>query len=136
MATLPLAGIRVLELGELLAGPFVGTILGEFGAEVIKIERPDGDVLRSFGPIVQGKGLFWEANARNKKSVVLDLDPADSSGSGFVRAWPGYEDAWIARHRGYALQWFSLAIVLVIIYVVLQVRTRGRQNGNGEQEKR
>lgn len=67
--------------------------------------------------------------------VVLELDPADSSGSGFARVWPEYEDAWIARHRGYALQWFSLAIVLVIIYVVLQLRTRGRQNGKGEHEK-
>lgn len=72
--SMPLAGIRVLELGELLAGPLVGTLLGEFGAEVIKIERPRrGDVLRQFGPIVDAESLFWKVNARNKKSVVLDL---------------------------------------------------------------
>ena len=76
----PLKGIRVLELGELLAGPLVGTLLGEFGAEVIKIERPGrGDVLRQFGPAVDGESLFWKVNARNKKSVVLDLGREEST---------------------------------------------------------
>lgn len=69
-----LRGLRVVELGELLAGPLIGTLLGEFGAEVIKIERPGrGDVLRQFGPMVDGESLYWRINARNKKSVVLDL---------------------------------------------------------------
>ncbi|SFO38924.1 formyl-CoA transferase [Roseovarius lutimaris] len=77
MTKLPLEGIRVLELGELLAGPFVGTLLGEFGAEVIKVERPGGDVLRKFGPIVNGESMFWAVNARNKKSLVLDLGLPD-----------------------------------------------------------
>lgn len=71
----PLEGLCVLELGELLAGPLIGTLLGEFGAEVIKIERPGrGDVLRQFGPSYDGQSLYWTVNARNKKSVVLDLD--------------------------------------------------------------
>lgn len=70
----PLSGLKVLELGELVAGPFVGTLLGEFGAEVIKIERPGrGDVLRQFGPMVGGESLYWAVNGRNKRSVVLDL---------------------------------------------------------------
>ena len=61
-------------MGELLAGPLVGTLLGEFGAEVIKVERPGrGDVLRQFGPAYEGESLYWTVNARNKKSVVLDL---------------------------------------------------------------
>ena len=73
-AVQPLQGIRVLELGELVAGPMIGTLLGEFGAEVIKVERPgQGDVLRRFGPMVDGEGVFWKVNARNKKSVMLDL---------------------------------------------------------------
>jgi crotonobetainyl-CoA:carnitine CoA-transferase CaiB-like acyl-CoA transferase len=71
----PLEGTRVLELGELIAGPFIGTLLAEFGAEVIKIERPGrGDLLRQFGPMVDGTSVFWQVNSRNKKSVVLDLN--------------------------------------------------------------
>jgi crotonobetainyl-CoA:carnitine CoA-transferase CaiB-like acyl-CoA transferase len=70
----PLDGIRVLELGELIAGPFVGTLLAEFGAEVIKVERPGrGDLLRQFGPMVDGTSVFWQVNSRNKKSIVLNL---------------------------------------------------------------
>ncbi|WGS22502.1 MULTISPECIES: CoA transferase [unclassified Bradyrhizobium] len=72
--TKPLAGIRVIELGELIAGPFVGTLLADNGAEVIKVERPGrGDVLRQFGPIVEGTSAFWQVNSRNKKSVVVDI---------------------------------------------------------------
>ncbi len=74
MSAPPLEGVTVLELGELVAGPFIGTLLGEFGANVIKVERPGrGDVLRKFGPSVEGESYYWEANGRNKKSVVLDL---------------------------------------------------------------
>ena len=70
----PLSAIRVVELGELIAGPSIGTLLAEFGAEVIKIERPgQGDIMRQFGPVVGGQSVFWISNARNKKSVVIDL---------------------------------------------------------------
>ncbi|WP_342723527.1 CoA transferase [Bradyrhizobium sp. B097] len=72
--TKPLTGIRVVELGELIAGPFVGTLLADNGAEVIKIERPGrGDVLRQFGPILDGVSAFWQVNSRNKKSIVVDI---------------------------------------------------------------
>lgn len=70
----PLAGIRVLELGTMIAGPVVGTLLGDFGAEVIKVEQPDGgDPIRNIGPFCEGEGLWWNVEGRNKKSVTLDL---------------------------------------------------------------
>ena len=71
----PLAGLRVLELGTLLAGPFCGQLLGDFGAEVIKIEPPgQGDPMRVWGrEKANGKSLWWPVVARNKKAITLDL---------------------------------------------------------------
>src|SRR4249920_2967906 len=75
----PLAGLRVLELGTLIAGPFCARILAEFGAEVIKIESPGtGDPLRKWRKLHQGTSLWWYAQARNKKSVTLDLKRAEA----------------------------------------------------------
>jgi len=75
----PLAGIRVLELGNFIAGPFAGQLFGDYGADVIKIESPDGgDPMRRWGVTVNGDSLWWPAIARNKQSVVADLkDRAD-----------------------------------------------------------
>jgi len=74
MSTRPLDGIRVLELGQLLAGPFAGTLLGYFGAEVIKVEPPKtGDAIRLWRALDEGTSLWWRSIARNKKSVSLDL---------------------------------------------------------------
>lgn len=75
---LPLEGIRVLDIATFLAGPFCSTILGEFGAEVIKIEQPNvGDPLRKFGTMHEcGDSLVWLSEARNKKAITLNLrDP-------------------------------------------------------------
>lgn len=70
----PLDGIRVLELGQLIAGPFAAKMLAEFGAEVIKIEPPlKGDPLRNWRLIHNGTSVWWEVQSRNKKSVTLDL---------------------------------------------------------------
>jgi crotonobetainyl-CoA:carnitine CoA-transferase CaiB-like acyl-CoA transferase len=71
----PLAGIRVVEVGTHVAGPFAGQLLGDFGAEVIKIEQPtEGDPMRQWGTVrPDGYSLWWEVLARNKKSVTLDL---------------------------------------------------------------
>ncbi|TMG80320.1 MAG: CoA transferase [Betaproteobacteria bacterium] len=70
----PLAGIRVLELGSLIAGPFCAKTLGDFGAEVIKIEPPgEGDALRSWRRMRHGTSLWWHVQSRNKKSVTCDL---------------------------------------------------------------
>lgn len=71
----PLADLRVIEMGQLLAGPFCGQLLGDFGAEVIKLEAPGtGDPMRQWGrEQSQGKSLWWPVVARNKKSVTCDL---------------------------------------------------------------
>ena len=71
----PMAGVRVLDIATFVAAPFCGTILADFGAEVIKIEQPDGgDTLRKFGTLTEcGDSLVWLSEARNKQSVTLDL---------------------------------------------------------------
>src|SRR6476469_4072944 len=71
----PLADLRVIEMGTLIAGPFCGQILGDFGAEVIKIEDPKvGDPMRQWGrSLPKGLSPWWPVIGRNKKSVGLDL---------------------------------------------------------------
>jgi len=70
----PLSGYRVIELGQLLAGPFAGCMLGYFGAEVIKIEPPEGgDPIRGWRELEDGTSLWWRSLARNKKSVTINL---------------------------------------------------------------
>ena len=76
----PLAGLKVLELGQLIAGPFAGKTLADFGAEVIKVEPPanaegqgGGDPLRQWRMLHNGLSVWWQVQSRNKKSVVLDL---------------------------------------------------------------
>jgi formyl-CoA transferase len=78
-ATGPLKGLRVIELGVLLAGPFCGQILGDLGAEVIKVEPPgQGDPLRDWGTVKKdGHGVWFPIVARNKKCITLDLRQAD-----------------------------------------------------------
>ncbi len=73
----PLAGVKVLELGTLIAGPFCSRILAEFGAEVIKIESPDGgDPIRQWRVLKDGTSLWWHVQARNKKSITLNMKDA------------------------------------------------------------
>ena len=69
----PLEGLRVIEMGQLLAGPFTGTILAYFGAEVIKVEPPGGDPIRGWREVRDGTSLWYRSLGRNKKSVTLDL---------------------------------------------------------------
>lgn len=69
-----LAGVRVLELGSLIAGPYAAALLAQFGAEVIKVESPEGgDPLRQWRRLHDGTSLWWYSQSRNKKSVTLDL---------------------------------------------------------------
>lgn len=69
----PLDGIRVIEVGQLLAGPFAGCMLAYFGAEVIKIEPPEGDPIRGWRVLENGTSHWWRSIGRNKKSITLDL---------------------------------------------------------------
>ena len=69
----PLQGLRVIELGQLLAGPFAGCMLGYFGAEVIKVEPPGGDPIRNWREVRGGTSLWWHSLGRNKKCISLDL---------------------------------------------------------------
>ena len=74
----PLRGLRVVDAATLAAGPMVATALGEFGAEVIKVEQPGvGDPLRTWGEQKDGIGLFWKSMSRNKRCVTLDLRRSD-----------------------------------------------------------
>ncbi len=74
----PLAGLKVIELGTLIAGPFAARILAEFGAEVIKIESPDGgDPLRKWRKLYEGTSLWWYLQSRNKQSVTVNLKHPD-----------------------------------------------------------
>ena len=95
----PLAGLRVIELGTLLAGPFCGQLLGDFGAEVIKVEPPgQGDPMRVWGrEKAHGKSLWWPVVARNKKAVTLDLRQPD--GQELLKALVAKSDFLIENFR-------------------------------------
>ncbi|PRX41242.1 formyl-CoA transferase [Planifilum fimeticola] len=77
-AKLPLSGLKVLELGQLIAGPFTTRILAEFGAEVVKVEPPGkGDPLRHWRYMYKGFSLWWRVQSRNKKSITVNLKDPD-----------------------------------------------------------
>lgn len=103
----PLGGIRVLELGQLIAGPFAAKILGEFGADVIKIESPKGgDPLRKWRLLHDGNSVWWEVQSRNKKSLALDLRQAACQD--VVRALVKECDILIENFRPGALEEWGL----------------------------
>ena len=77
-APMALAGVRVVEMGQLIAGPFAGKTLGEFGADVVKVEPPGaGDPLRNWRLIQHGTSVWWQVQSRNKRSVAIDLRQAE-----------------------------------------------------------
>ncbi|MBU2135641.1 MAG: CoA transferase [Alphaproteobacteria bacterium] len=104
----PLAGLRVIEMGTLIAGPFCGQILGDFGAEVIKIEDPrKGDPMRQWGrSLPQGLSPWWPVIGRNKKSVGLDLRQAE--GQEIARALIAKADVVIENFRPGAMEKWGL----------------------------
>ncbi|MGY4630217.1 CaiB/BaiF CoA transferase family protein [Bradyrhizobium sp. USDA 4486] len=103
----PLAGIRVLELGTLIAAPFAARLLAEFGADVIKIEQPgQGDPLRKWRKLHEGTSLWWYLQSRNKKSIALDLKSAD--GVAIAKALAAKADVVIENFRPGALEKIGL----------------------------
>lgn len=107
MADKPLAGIKVLELGTLIAGPFATRLLAEFGAEVIKIESPDGgDPLRQWRVLHEGTSLWWYLQARNKKSVTVNLK--HPAGKDIVRRLAREADILVENFRPGVLEKLGL----------------------------
>ncbi|OLC67248.1 MAG: hypothetical protein AUH79_04525 [Betaproteobacteria bacterium 13_1_40CM_4_64_4] len=107
MLKAPLDGIRVLELGSLIAGPFCAKTLGDFGAEVIKIEPPgEGDALRKWRRMRNGTSLWWHVQSRNKKSVTCDLRRAE--GQEIVRRLARRSQIVIENFRPGALEKWQL----------------------------
>ena len=106
---LPLDDIRVVELGQLLAGPFCGQLLGDFGAEVVKVEDPtNGDPMRQWGrEKPYGKSLWWPVVARNKKSVTANL--RTERGQDLVRRLIARADVLIENFRPGTLERWGLA---------------------------
>jgi formyl-CoA transferase len=94
----PLANVKVVEMGTLIAGPYCARLLAEFGAEVIKIEAPgEGDPLRKWRKLHEGNSLWWYAQARNKKSVAVNL--RDLEGQAIVRGLVKGADIVIENFR-------------------------------------
>jgi len=73
---LPLAGVKVIEFCQVLAGPFCGCLLADMGADVIKVESPEGDLMRAWPPLIDGYSQYFASVNRNKRSVALDLKDA------------------------------------------------------------
>jgi formyl-CoA transferase len=98
MAEGALKGVRVVEMGQLIAGPFAGKTLGEFGADVIKIEAPgSGDPLRNWRMMKDGTSVWWQVQSRNKRSVALDL--RSSEGQDIARKLIAEADVLIENFR-------------------------------------
>jgi formyl-CoA transferase len=104
----PLTGLRVLELGSLIAGPFCGQLLADMGAEVIKVEPPgQGDPMRAWGKSEKsGKSLAWPVIARNKKSITLNLRVA--SGQALLKRLVAHTDVLIENFRPGTLEAWGL----------------------------
>ena len=111
----PLAGLRVIELGQLIAGPFAAKTLADFGADVIKIETPAdpkhpergaGDPLRKWRLLKDGTSVWWQVQSRNKKSVALDLRQAEAQD--IVRRLAAQADVLVENFRPGAMEGWGL----------------------------
>ena len=103
----PLAGLRVIELGQLIAGPFAAKTLADFGADVIKIETPGaGDPLRKWRLLKDGTSVWWQVQSRNKRSVALNLK--EHQGQDLVRELIKDADVLIENFRPGAMEAWGL----------------------------
>ncbi|MGY0197405.1 CaiB/BaiF CoA transferase family protein [Leptothrix sp. BB-4] len=103
-----LAGLKVLELGQLIAGPFAAKTLADFGAEVIKVEAPQvGDPLRKWRLLKDGTSVWWQVQSRNKRSIALDL--REPEGQAVVRQLAAEADVLIENFRPGAMEGWGLS---------------------------
>ena len=103
-----LDGLKVVEMGQLIAGPFAGKTLGEFGADVIKIEAPgSGDPLRNWRLIQDGTSVWWQVQSRNKRSIALDLRSAE--GQDIARKLIAQADVLIENFRPGTLEGWGMS---------------------------
>src|SRR5688572_33144838 len=103
----PLSGLKVVEMGTLIAGPYCARLMAEFGADVVKVETPgEGDPLRKWRKLHEGNSLWWYAQARNKKSVAINLKEAD--GQAVVRRLAEKADIVVENFRPGTLEKWNL----------------------------
>jgi formyl-CoA transferase len=113
MSATALQGVRVIEMGQLIAGPFAGKTLGEFGADVIKIEAPGaGDPLRNWRMMKDGTSVWWQVQSRNKRSLALDL--SSEEGQDIARKLIAEADVLVENFRpgtleGWGMGWDVLS---------------------------
>jgi len=121
---LPLQGLKVLELGQLIAGPFATKLMGEFGADVIKIEPPSaGDPLRKWRVLEEGTSLWWHVQTRNKRSIALDLHSEE--GQVLARKLAAEADVVVENFRpgtldNWGLGWDTLSVLnprLIMVHI-------------------
>jgi crotonobetainyl-CoA:carnitine CoA-transferase CaiB-like acyl-CoA transferase len=110
----PLTGLKVVDCATLFAGPMIATLMGDFGADVIKIEHPSGDPLRNMGAKKDGRGLWWKTTGRNKRCIALDLKTA--AGAATFKALVSDADVLIENFRtgtleGWGLGWDTLSAI-------------------------
>ncbi|MES3009877.1 MAG: CaiB/BaiF CoA-transferase family protein [Pseudomonadota bacterium] len=103
----PLAGLKVVELGQLIAGPFAAKTLADFGADVVKVEPPKtGDPLRQWRLVKDGTSVWWQVQSRNKRSIALDLKQPDAQA--VVRALATEADVLVENFRPGAMEGWGL----------------------------
>ncbi|RMX06647.1 CoA transferase [Corticibacter populi] len=103
-----LAGVRVVEMGQLIAGPFCGKTLGDFGADVVKIEPPGaGDPLRNWRMVKDGTSVWWQVQSRNKRSIALDLRSPE--GQDIARSLIAEADVLIENFRPGTLEGWGMS---------------------------